>query len=138
VYNSTLPADKYVTLGPPSVPLVIAYSDDEGETWTRSTPMRVARGCRPRLTISDGILALTFGALAFPRWGNCLIVSSDGGGTWTDSVNIGPYLTTGYSDVVATGPRAFLCAFDCAPPQPWLNHAAHWVGVVDVEVSLMS
>ena len=135
IYRSGLPADRYFSPGPPSVPLVISHSADGGQTWSPATPLAEACGCQPRLAQSDGILALTFGALAFPRWGNCITCSDDGGRTWSEKVQFGPYLTTGYTGVVAIAPRHFLCVFDCTPPQPWLNHAAHWVGVVDVEVN---
>ena len=53
---------------------------------------------------------------------------------WTDEINFAPFLTTGYTDILPIGPRKFLCVFDCTPPQPWKAHAAHWVGVLDVEV----
>ena len=89
----------------------------------------------PRMSLSGGVLALTYGALAFPRWGNCIAFSTDGGKTWSEPINFGPYLTTGYPAIAEIGPRKFLCVFDCAPPQPWLNHAAHWVGVVDIGVN---
>ena len=129
-----LRADKFYTPGPPSVPLIISFSPDRGRTWSRPEPMREARGCFPRLAVSDGILALVYGGLAYPRWGNCITLSPDGGRNWTEQINFGPFFTTGYAGVVAISPGRFLCVFDCTPPQPWTNHAAHWVGVVDVDV----
>ncbi|NLX05029.1 MAG: exo-alpha-sialidase [Phycisphaerae bacterium] len=126
---------KYYAPGQPSVPLIISWSDDAGRTWSRPTLMEQARGCWPRLARSGNLVALTFGALAFPRWGNCVTFTTDGGRTWTDPINFAPFLTTGYTDIVTTGPGQFLCAFDCTPPQPWTRHTAHWVGVVDIEVT---
>lgn len=132
---STLPADRFYTPGPPSAPLVILYSEDEGQTWTKPAPMRQARGCFPRTALSaDGILALSYGGLGVPRWGNCISFSLDGGKTWTDEINFGPFLTTGYTNLVCTGEGKFLAFFDCTPPQPWTNDAAWWVGAVDIEV----
>ncbi|MFA6243569.1 MAG: sialidase family protein [Candidatus Hydrogenedentales bacterium] len=125
----------YYTPGPPSAPLAIAYSRDFGKTWTRPTPMGQARGCFPRMAQSEGVLALTYGGLAYPRWGNCIAFSADAGKTWTGEINFAPFLTTGYTDILAVGPKKFLCVFDCTPPQPWKDHAAHWVGALDVTVS---
>jgi len=129
-----LPADKYYSLGPPTVPLIISYSSDGGETWSRAVPMQQARGCFPRMALSEGILALTYGGLAYPRWGNCISFSLDGGKTWSEEINFGPFFTTGYTDIIETGSGKFLCVFDCTPPQPWTNYAAHWVGAVDIKV----
>ena len=96
--------------------------------------MGQARGCFPRMAISDGLLALTYGGVAYPRWGNCVIFCTDKGKTWTEEINFAPFLTTGYTDILASGPKTFLCVFDCTPPQPWKGHAAHWVGAVDITV----
>lgn len=127
-------ANKYYTPGPPSVPLIISYSADNGRTWTRAKPMQEARGCFPRMAQSRGVLALTYGGLAYPRWGNCITFSLDGGRSWTPEINFAPFFTTGYTDLVAIGPGRFLCAFDCTPPQPLYAHAAHWIGVSDIAV----
>jgi len=134
----TLPASKYYQPGPMNAPLVIAYSDDGGATWRDQQPMQQARGCFPRLAVSsDGILALTYGGLSgVPRWGNCITFSTDGGQTWTDEINLGPFLTTGYTNVYSTGPGKFIVFFDCTPPQPWTNKPAWWIGAVDVTVGL--
>lgn len=130
-----LPSDRYYTPGPPSAPLIICRSEDGGRTWSLPEPTAQARGCFPRLTVSeDGILALTYGGLAAPRWGNCVSFSFDGGQTWTQEINFGPFLTTGYTGVVAVGPGRFVAFFDCTPPQPWTNHDAHWIGAVDLTV----
>ncbi|MBN2308993.1 MAG: exo-alpha-sialidase [Candidatus Hydrogenedentes bacterium] len=134
IHPGTLPADRYYEPGPSSAPIVLSFSHDAGATWTAARPMRQARGCFPRLAWSSGVLALTYGGLAYPRWGNCIGFSTDGGKTWCDEINFGPFLTTGYTDVLAVGPKRFLVVFDCAPPQPWKNHAAHWIGAVDIEV----
>ena len=134
IHPGTLPADKYYRIGPPTAPLAISFSSDAGMTWSKAKPMSQARGCFPRMALSEGLMALTYGALAYPRWGNCITFSTDGGRTWTHEVNYAPFLTTGYSDILAIGPRKFLVVFDCTPPQPWKNHAAHWVGALDVEV----
>ncbi len=129
-----LPKNMYYTPGPSSVPLIVSYSSDNGHTWTRAKPMRQARGCYPRMAQSGDMLALVYGALSYPRWGNCIAFSTDGGHNWTEEINIGPFLSTGYLDIVSTGPGRFLCVFDCTPPQPWKIHTAHWVGVVDVSI----
>jgi hypothetical protein len=129
-----VPEGKYAHCGPPAPPLLIARSTDNGRTWSRPRAMVPARGCFPRLAQSDGIIALTYGGLAYPRWGNCLTFSLDRGQTWSREINFAPFLTTGYTDIIRTGPGRFLCVFDCTPPQPWANHAAHWVGAVDVDV----
>lgn len=132
--SEPLPENQYYTLGPPSVPLIVSYSSDAGQTWTPAKPMRQARGCYPRMAQSRELLALVYGGLTFPRWGNCITFSTDGGHTWADEVNFAPFLTTGYADIVPAGPGQFLCAFDCTPPQPWKDHKAHWVGVVDISI----
>lgn len=132
---TTLPADKYYTLGPPNAPLIVMRSGDNGKTWSAPAVMAQARGCFPRTAVSDdGILALTYGGLATPRWGNCITFSLDKGRTWTEEINFGPFLTTGYTGVFATGPGKFIAFFDCTPPQPWTNDAAWWIGAVDIEV----
>jgi len=134
IHPGTLSSDEYHRIGPPSAPLAIAFSPDSGATWDTPRPMQQARGCFPRVALSEGLLAMTYGALAYPRWGNCISFSTDGGKTWTDEINYAPFLTTGYSDIIEIGPRRFLVVFDCTPPQPWKNHAAHWVGAVNIDV----
>jgi len=130
-----LPEDRYFEPGPPSSPLVASRSVDGGATWSPARPMPGPRGCFPRLAESDGVLALTYGGLSgVPRWGNAISFSLDEGETWTEEVVFGPFLTTGYTGVLATGPGRFLCLFDCTPPQPWTNEAAWWIGAVDVTV----
>jgi hypothetical protein len=130
-----LPADHYYKPGPPNVPLVIAYSSDGGRSWSRGKPMAQARGVFPRMAYSDGLLALTYGGLSgVPRWGNCITFSTDGGKNWTDEIEIGPFLTTGYTALVSTGPGKFVAFFDCTAPQPWKDDAAFWIGAVDVTV----
>ncbi len=132
---SKLPADKFYTPGPPNAPLIVMRSRDDGLHWTPPVPMRQARGCFPRTARSeDGILALTYGGLGTPRWGNCISFSTDGGRNWTDEINFGPFLTTGYTGLVCTGPGKFVAFFDCTPPQPWTNDHAWWIGAVDIEV----
>ncbi|MBN2292964.1 MAG: exo-alpha-sialidase [Pirellulales bacterium] len=143
--DSRYPADKFYTPGPRSAPLVISYSQDLGKTWSRPKPMREACGCAPRSAVSkisskDGkqtdVIALSYGALAFPRWGNCIKFSTDGGHIWTDEINYAPFFSTGYTDILQLTPGKFLCTFDCTPPQPWTAHATHWVGVLDIEVEV--
>ena len=132
---TTLPADKYYTLGPPNAPLILMRSGDNGKTWSAPAVMKQPRGCFPRTAVSsDGILALTYGGLGTPRWGNCVTFSLDRGRTWTDEINFGPFLTTGYTGLFATGEGKFIAFFDCTPPQPWTNDAAWWIGAVDIEV----
>ncbi|MBI2437447.1 MAG: exo-alpha-sialidase [Lentisphaerae bacterium] len=133
-----LAGDRYFTPGKPSVPMIISHSSDHGRTWGPSTLMRQARGCFPRLAASNGIVALTYGALTFPRWGNCVAFSADGGITWSEDIQFGPFLTSGYNDIVEVETGRFLCALDCTPPQSWVKepagYAAHWVGVMDIRV----
>ncbi len=135
IYPGTLPADKYYEPGPPSAPLVIVFSGDSGKTWSRPKPMKQARGCFPRMALGAGVLALSYGGLAYPRWGNCVSFSTDHGATWTEEIQFAPFFTTGYTDIIALTPGKFLAVFDCTPPQPWTDHAAHWVGAVDIEVA---
>ena len=134
IHPGTLPADAYYEPGPPSAPLIISFSSDTGKTWTPAKPMDQARGCFPRMALGDGVLALTYGGLAYPRWGNCVTFSTDAGKTWSDEVLFAPFFTTGYTDIIATGAKEFVAVFDCTPPQPWKDHAAHWVGAVDIEI----
>jgi hypothetical protein len=131
-----VPPGKYYGLSQPSAPLVCARSTDGGRSWSRPQPMQQARGCFPRLARSGSILAMTYGAIAFPRWGNCISFSLDGGRSWTEEINFGPFLTTGYPSIVMLEPGRFLVAFDCTPPQPFRDHIAHWVGVADVVVEV--
>lgn len=136
IYPGTaFPAEMYFTPGPTSVPLVIAFSEDSGATWTAPVPMTQARGCFPQTAVSGDLLALTYGALGYPRWGNCIAFSRDGGKTWADEINFAPFFTTGYTGIATTGPGKFLVVFDAAPPQPWTRHAAHWIGVADISVA---
>ena len=134
IHPGTLPADKYYEPGPPSVPLIVSFSGNGGKTWSRPKPMGQARGCFPRMAFDGNVLALTYGGLAYPRWGNCVSFSTDGGVSWTEEILFGPFFTTGYTDIITLAPGKFLAVFDCAPPQPWTDHAAHWVGAVNIEV----
>jgi hypothetical protein len=132
--GNTFGADQWISPGPRSVPLIAATSEDGGRTWSAARPIVPGVGCYPRIAVSESLLAMTYGALTYPRWGNALTFSEDGGRTWCDEISFAPYLTTGYPDIVCTGPGKFLVVFDSTPPQPWKDHAAHRVGVVDVEV----
>jgi hypothetical protein len=129
-----LPDDKYFTLGPPTTPLLICRSDDGGEHWTKPMAMRDARGCMPQLAYDGEILALMAGALHYPRWGNGISFSTDGGHEWTEVINFAPFFTTGYGALPPIKPGHFLAIFDYAAPQPWKDHTAHWVGAVDITV----
>lgn len=129
-----LPDDKFYSLSPPTTPLLICYSDDGGEHWSKPVAMREARGCMPQLAGDGKLLALSCGALHYPRWGNGIVFSLDGGRTWTDLVNYAPYFTSGYGALLSIAPGRFLAIFDYAAPQPWKDHAAHWVGAVDIKV----
>jgi hypothetical protein len=129
-----LPSDKYYSLSLATTPLLICYSDDGGEHWTKPVAMREARGCMPQLAYDGQILALSAGALHYPRWGNSITFSLDSGQTWTDLINYAPFFTSGYGALLSIEPGRFLAIFDYAAPQPWKDHAAHWVGAVDVTV----
>jgi hypothetical protein len=130
-----LPADRYFMPGARSAPLILVRSDDGGKTWTKPQPMQTARGCFPRLSRGDGVIALSYGGGAGAlRWGNFVCFSFDDGLTWTDEITVGPFLTTGYTSIVRIDARKFVVFFDCTPPQSWTNTAAHWIGAVDVEI----
>jgi hypothetical protein len=72
--------------------------------------------------------------LHYPRWGNGITFSLDGGQTWTALINFAPFFTSGYGALLSIEPGRFLAVFDYAAPQPWKDHAAHWVGAVEVTV----
>jgi hypothetical protein len=129
-----LPDDKYYTLSPPTAPLLICHSDDGGEHWTQPVAMRQARGCMPQLAYDGEILALSAGALHYPRWGNGISFSVDGGQEWTDIINFAPFFTSGYGALLPIERGRFLAFFDYAAPQPWKDHLGHWVGAVDIKV----
>jgi hypothetical protein len=129
-----LPGESFYTLSPPTTPLLICYSDDGGEHWTQPAAMREARGCMPQLAYDGEILALAAGALHYPRWGNGITFSLDGGKTWTDLINYAPFFTSGYGALLPIAPGRFLAIYDYAAPQPWKDHTAHWVGVAEVTV----
>lgn len=135
-----VPADKYYTPGPRSAPLVICHSADLGKTWSNPVPMREAVGCAPVSAVSSlsgkNVVALSYGGLAYPRWGNCIKFSTDDGRTWTNEINFAPFFTTGYTDILALAPGKFMAVFDCTPPQPWKDHETHWVGVIEIEVEI--
>lgn len=116
------------------LPLLICYSDDNGEHWTKPVATSQARGCMPQLAYDGKILALSSGALHYPRWGNGIVFSMDQGHTWTDLINYAPVFTSGYGALMTIAPGHFLAIFDYAAPQPWKEHAAHWVGAVDIKI----
>jgi hypothetical protein len=129
----------FYSLSQRSAPLILSRSIDGGRTWSPAAPMTHACGCFPRLARDEsGLIALTYGALTFPRWGNAITFSADNGTSWTDEINFAPFLSTGYTDIVALSPGHFLCTFDCTPPQPWTNHIAHWVGAIDIHIQRAS
>jgi hypothetical protein len=129
-----LPADKFYTLSPPTTPLLICYSEDGGAHWTKPEAMREAFGNMPQMAFDGKILALSAGALHYPRWGNGITFSLDGGKSWTELINYAPFFTSGYGGLLSIGPGRFLAIFDYAAPQPWKEHVAHWVGAVDIKV----
>ena len=126
--------DKFYKLGPPTLPILICYSDDGGEHWTPPEAMREARGCMPQLAFDGEILALSAGALNYPRWGNGICFSLDKGHTWTDVINFAPFFTSGYGALLPIKPGHFLAIYDYAAPQPWKDHSGHWVGALDITV----
>ncbi len=130
-----LPADRYVGPAAAATPLIASFSSDAGRTWSRARPISPARGCFPRLQRLGNVIALSYGALSYPRWGNAITFSHDGGATWTEEIIVAPTLTTGYTDLVKLGEDRLLYVFDATPPQPWANHPAHWIGVTDIQVT---
>jgi len=88
----------------------------------------------PQLAFKGQILALSAGALHYPRWGNGICFSLDRGHTWTDVINFAPFFTSGYGALLPIGPGHFLAIYDYAAPQPWKDHTGHWVGAVDIMV----
>jgi hypothetical protein len=129
-----LPDDKYYSLSPPTTPVLLCYSNDNGDHWTKPIATREARGCMPQFAYDGEVLALSSGALHYPRWGNGIVFSLDGGRTWTDLINYAPVFTSGYGALLSISPGHFLAIFDYAAPQPWKEHTAHWVGAVDIRV----
>jgi len=129
-----LPDEKFYSLSPPTTPVLICYSDDGGEHWTRPLAMHEARGCMPQLAYDGEILALSSGALHYPRWGNGIVFSLDAGRTWTELINYAPFFTSGYGSLLSIAPGRWLAVFDYAAPQPWKDHAAHWVAAVDIRI----
>lgn len=133
-------SSKYYGLGPANAPLVASWSGDGGDTWSPAVPLGGAqggpRGVFPRLAIDDnGLLALSYGGLSgVPRHGNAIAFSLDSGLTWTDEVNVGPFLTTGYTQLITQAPGHFIMFFDATPPQPWTADQRWWVGQVDIFV----
>lgn len=89
-------------------PMLLARSNDGGQTWKRSTFPYT--GVRPRLLVlSDGSLVCTFG-----RPGNTLVTSGDGGRTWGRAYTISPpdLPTTGYTDIREISPGRLLLVYD--------------------------
>ncbi|MCC6681251.1 MAG: exo-alpha-sialidase [Phycisphaeraceae bacterium] len=129
-----LPSDNYYEPGPLSAPLIIMRSSNGGKTWSMPRAMAGASGCFPRLACQDGVIALTFGGIAAPRWGNAVCFSFDHGTNWTQPVIFAPFLTTGYTAIASTGPGQFTAFFDSTPPQAWQNPSAFWIGAVDLAV----
>jgi hypothetical protein len=105
-----------------------------GQHWTQPVAMREARGCMPQLAYDGQILAHSAGALHYPRWGNGITFSLDGGHTWTELINYAPFFSSGYGELLSIAPGHFLAIYDYAAPQPWKDHTAHWVGAVDITV----
>lgn len=135
-----LDPEKWYSLGAPNAKLIIAVSNDGGETWGAAGPMPRPRGVFPRLAWDgSGILALAYGGLSgVPRHGNAIAFSLDQGATWSAEVNFAPFLTTGYTALTAIGPGQFLAFFDASPPQPWTKHEQWWIGVRTISVALSS
>jgi|GEM_PF-658754 len=130
-----LPADRYYVPGRRSCPLILMRSSDGGATWSKPEVMTPARGCFPRMATDGKVIALSYGGGSGAlRWGNFVCFSFDGGRTWSGELNVGPFLSTGYTSIVTGGERKFVVFFDCTPPQPWTEPAAHWIGAVDVEI----
>ena len=125
----------YSTSNKPTQPLYITKSRDKGKTWTKPKTIGNPRGSCPRLlTLSNGVLALSYGRVARPTQGNRLIFSADGGETWTNEIEVYPGLSSGYTDVVETAPGRILYVFDaCISDGP---KVPDWIGAVDIRVKL--
>lgn len=64
-----------------------------------------------------------------------VILSTDGGETWTNPTNIFHGLSSGYTDMVAIGPDKLLCVFDSVTA--WgPEYTPDWIGAVDIEVKV--
>ena len=131
---------KYVVSDATKTPhLYMTTSSDGGKTWSDPRPIPGARSVCPRLLLLDNsVLALSFGRLYRPKQGNALMFSADGGETWSKRIDIFPGLSSGYTDMVATGPDRFLYVFDSVANDPISSsgHVADWIGVVDIRISL--
>jgi hypothetical protein len=125
-----------VSNGEPTRPIYQATSRDGGKTWTRPRPVPHARGACPRLLLlSNGVLALSYGRLCRPTQGDSIIFSADGGKTWTNETNMFPGLSSGYTDMVETGPGKILYVFDSVTA--WgPNYTQDWIGAVHIEVKV--
>jgi hypothetical protein len=136
----TLPGDRYYKPGPRNGPVIISFSHDDGQSWSGGEPMEQARGIIPLVDQCDeGFVAVTYGGLSgIPRWGHGIVFSDDDGQTWTDEIVFAPFLTSGNSNMAATGPNRFTVFFNVTPPQPHLNDGAWWVGAVDFTVERIS
>lgn len=128
---------KYYTTGPePCKPLYIATSADGGKTWSPPKPMASARGACPRMIVlHSGLLALSYGRIWRPSQGDGLVLSGDGGRTWTKEVIIHSGLASGYTYMVETAPNRILYVFDAVTA--WgPKGGPDWIGAVDLEVRL--
>ncbi|MCP4639076.1 MAG: hypothetical protein GY851_01510 [bacterium] len=87
-------------------PIMVAFSSDNGATW--SEPRRTGvNGAFPELCVlSDGLLAITYG-----RPGAGIMFSADGGLTWTDRTIIDATKYSGYTTMCETNPGEILVIF---------------------------
>ncbi len=97
-------------------PMVQAWSEDNGHTWTKPRPIISYGGVCPNLLqMGNGTLILVFGAryTGEKRIGGDItaLLSSDGGETWSDSYNIYSGPGASYSDIVATGDDEFMVIY---------------------------
>ena len=131
---------KYVVSDGTKTPnLYMTTSRDCGKTWSDPRPITRARSVCPRLLVlENGILALSFGRLYRPKQGNSFMFSTDGGETWSGRIDVFRGLSSGYTDMVATGPDRILYVFDSVANDPISSsgHVADWIGAVDIRVCL--
>jgi hypothetical protein len=129
-------SDRHYEVGPEYPPIVVAFSEDDGATWSAPEVLGAALGVMPVIAVSgEGTVALLTSAVrGLPRWGTSCLVSSTSGDTWSQPGLLSRFMTTGHHAAAFTSGSELAVFLEGGPLHAETNQDARWVDLVRVAI----